>query len=130
MPGALCHCAGAFLHPRERQKAYALAPVDRALVWLGSNRELVALYGIKPHLISSEPFPIPIVREVAGTGERYDQLGVHPDGYLSYSPDGRMFAFFQVPSNGFASARASKVRNSMANANETAANLLNMKRPS
>jgi hypothetical protein len=34
------------------------------------------------------------VREVAGTGERYDQLGAEPDGYLSYSADGRMLAFF------------------------------------
>jgi hypothetical protein len=34
------------------------------------------------------------VREVAGTGDRYNQLGEHPDGYLSYSSDGRMFAFF------------------------------------
>ena len=34
------------------------------------------------------------VREVAGTGERYNQLGEHPEGYLSYLPDGRMVAFF------------------------------------
>ncbi len=34
------------------------------------------------------------VREVAGTGERYNQLGDHPDGYLNYSPDGRMLVFF------------------------------------
>ena len=34
------------------------------------------------------------VREIAGTGERYNQLGDHPDGYLSYSPDGRMLVFF------------------------------------
>jgi hypothetical protein len=34
------------------------------------------------------------VREVAGTGERYNQLGDHPDGYLSYSSDGRMLVFF------------------------------------
>jgi hypothetical protein len=34
------------------------------------------------------------VREVLGTGERYNQLGDHPDGYLSYSPDGRMLVFF------------------------------------
>lgn len=34
------------------------------------------------------------VREVAGTGERYNQLGDHPDGYISYSPDGRMLVFF------------------------------------
>jgi hypothetical protein len=34
------------------------------------------------------------VREVAGTGERYNQLGEHPDGYISYSPDGRMVVLF------------------------------------
>ncbi len=33
------------------------------------------------------------VREVAGTSERYDQLGPKPNGYISYSPDGRMYAF-------------------------------------
>ena len=34
------------------------------------------------------------VREVSGTGERYNQMGEQPDGYLSYSADGRMLAFF------------------------------------
>jgi hypothetical protein len=34
------------------------------------------------------------VREVAETGERYNQLGEHPDGYISYSPEGRMQVFF------------------------------------
>ena len=34
------------------------------------------------------------VREVAATSERYDQLGPHPDGYISYAPDGRMLVFF------------------------------------
>ena len=34
------------------------------------------------------------VREVTGTGERYNQMGEQPDGYLSYSADGRMVAFF------------------------------------
>jgi Lipocalin-like domain len=34
------------------------------------------------------------VREVAGTGEHYNQLGDHPDGYISYSADGRMLVFF------------------------------------
>jgi hypothetical protein len=34
------------------------------------------------------------VREVGGTGERYNHLGDHPDGYLAYSSDGRMLAFF------------------------------------
>lgn len=31
---------------------------------------------------------------VADTGERYYQLGEHPDGYLTYSSDGRMLALF------------------------------------
>jgi hypothetical protein len=30
------------------------------------------------------------VREVSGTGERYDSLGAHPHGYLNYSRDGHM----------------------------------------
>jgi Lipocalin-like domain len=32
------------------------------------------------------------VREVAATGERYNERGEHPTGYLSYAPDGRMYA--------------------------------------
>jgi len=34
------------------------------------------------------------VREVTGTGERYNQFGEHPDGYISYAPDGRMLVLF------------------------------------
>jgi hypothetical protein len=34
------------------------------------------------------------LREVAGTGERYNQMGEHPDGYISYAADGRMLVFF------------------------------------
>lgn len=34
------------------------------------------------------------VREVTGTGEHYNQLGDHPDGYISYTADGRMLVFF------------------------------------
>jgi hypothetical protein len=34
------------------------------------------------------------VREVAGAGDRYNQMGEHPDGYISYAADGRMLAFF------------------------------------
>jgi hypothetical protein len=34
------------------------------------------------------------VRDVAGAGERYNQPGAHPDGYLIYGADGRMMAFF------------------------------------
>ena len=32
------------------------------------------------------------VREVIATGQRYNELGEKPDGYISYLPDGRMFA--------------------------------------
>ena len=32
------------------------------------------------------------VREVTATGEKYNILGEHPTGYLSYSADGRMYA--------------------------------------
>jgi hypothetical protein len=31
-------------------------------------------------------------REVAATGERHNERGEHPNGYLSYSADGRMYA--------------------------------------
>ena len=31
-------------------------------------------------------------REVAGTSERYNQLGENPHGFLGYSSDGRMYA--------------------------------------
>ena len=34
------------------------------------------------------------LREVTGTGERYNQMGEHPDGYISYAADGRMLVFF------------------------------------
>jgi len=32
------------------------------------------------------------VREVTATGEKYNQMGEHPNGYLGYSADGRMYA--------------------------------------
>jgi Lipocalin-like domain len=32
------------------------------------------------------------VREVTATGQRYNEFGEHPDGYISYLPDGRMHA--------------------------------------
>jgi len=31
-------------------------------------------------------------REVPATGEKFNQMGEHPNGYLSYSADGRMYA--------------------------------------
>lgn len=32
------------------------------------------------------------VREITATGEKINQFGEHPNGYLSYSADGRMYA--------------------------------------
>jgi hypothetical protein len=32
------------------------------------------------------------LREVAATGERYNERGDHPNGYISYAADGRMYA--------------------------------------
>jgi hypothetical protein len=32
------------------------------------------------------------VREIAATGERYNERGEHPSGYLGYAADGRMYA--------------------------------------
>ncbi len=32
------------------------------------------------------------LREVSATGERYKERGEHPNGYLSYTADGRMYA--------------------------------------
>jgi maltose alpha-D-glucosyltransferase/alpha-amylase len=34
-----------------------------------------------------------LVSEVIATGQRSNPFGDHPDGYLSYSPDGRMYSF-------------------------------------
>jgi hypothetical protein len=33
-------------------------------------------------------------REVVATGARSNAFGEHPDGYISYAPDGRMYAIF------------------------------------
>jgi hypothetical protein len=34
------------------------------------------------------------VRQDISTGERRPALGEHPEGYLGYAPDGRMYALF------------------------------------
>ena len=34
------------------------------------------------------------VREVIATGERFNQFGDAPNGYIGYAPDGRMYAIF------------------------------------
>src|ERR1700675_2496336 len=35
------------------------------------------------------------VREVLSTGERYNPMGEHPNGYLSFSADGRMYTIIK-----------------------------------
>jgi hypothetical protein len=59
------------------------------------------LIALAPAIAMAEDNPIvgtwrlkSFVREVAGTGERYNQMGEHPDGYIMYAADGRMFVFF------------------------------------
>ena len=36
------------------------------------------------------------VREVIATGQRYNEFGEKPDGYISYLPDGRMHAILTI----------------------------------
>jgi len=38
------------------------------------------------------------IREVTATGEKYNQWGEHPIGYLNYSADGRMYAIITADS--------------------------------
>jgi hypothetical protein len=40
------------------------------------------------------------VREVAATEERYNERGEHPNGYLSYAADGRMYAIITWDNRG------------------------------
>jgi hypothetical protein len=37
-----------------------------------------------------------LVREVAATGERYLEFGEHPQGFIGYSGDGRMYAILMA----------------------------------
>lgn len=59
------------------------------------------LIAMMPAIAVAEDSPIvgtwklkSFVREVAGTGERYNQMGEHPDGYIMYSADRRMLVLF------------------------------------
>jgi hypothetical protein len=59
------------------------------------------LFALGPAVAAADDNPLlgtwrlkSFVREVAGTSERYNQMGEHPDGYLSYAVDGRMLVFF------------------------------------
>ncbi len=67
-------------------KTFCVAPLIMlclpALAWADPNT-LLGTWRLKS-----------FVREVVGTNERYNQLGEQPDGYLTYSSDGRMLALF------------------------------------
>ncbi len=52
-----------------------------AMVALAAENPIVGTWKLKS-----------MVFEVTTTGERGNQFGEHPDGYLSYSTDGRMYA--------------------------------------
>jgi Lipocalin-like domain len=55
--------------------------VFSSMVALGAENPIVGTWKLKS-----------MVFEVTATGERADQFGEHPDGYISYSADGRMYA--------------------------------------
>ena len=59
----------------------------------------VALIALLPSVAIADDAPIvgtwkiqSFVREVIATGERQNEFGEKPSGYISYQPDGRMFA--------------------------------------
>jgi hypothetical protein len=60
--------------------AYASALLLSSTIARGGDDMLIGTWKLKS-----------FVRELS-TGGRYNQLGEHPDGYLSYSSDGRMSA--------------------------------------
>jgi hypothetical protein len=66
-----------------------------AVQWLGSLALVLGLPSVSfadDHDLIGTWKLQSFVREITGSGERYNQLGEHPDGYLSYSADGRMYA--------------------------------------
>ncbi len=60
---------------------FALALILSATAARAADNPLIGTWKLKSY-----------VREVAATGERYNERGEHPNGYLSYAPDGRMYA--------------------------------------
>jgi hypothetical protein len=60
---------------------FALLLILPASAVRSADNPLVGTWKLKSYL-----------REVAATGERYNERGEHPNGYLAYSADGRMYA--------------------------------------
>jgi len=74
---------------------------DFGVVYIGE--ELFKISGAKRHIALADDNPIlgtwklkSFVREVTATGEKYNQMGEHPNGYLSYSADRRMYAILTM----------------------------------
>jgi hypothetical protein len=78
------HNLEAAYEPRERAMANLVVIV--ALFLLS-----VPAYAIDNSIVGTWKFES-FVREVTATGERQNEFGEKPGGYISYQPDGRMFA--------------------------------------
>jgi hypothetical protein len=61
----------------------AMAFVGAASAALAGDNPLIGTWKLKS-----------FVRQDVATGERRPALGEHPEGYLGYAPDGRMYALF------------------------------------
>jgi hypothetical protein len=64
-----------------KSTAFALILIFSSTVAWASDNLLTGTWKLKS-----------FVREIVETGERYNQLGEHPHGFLGYSSDGRMYA--------------------------------------
>jgi hypothetical protein len=62
---------------------FIAALVGSARVALASDISLLGTWKLKSFM-----------REDVATSERRPALGEHPDGYIGYAPDGRMYALF------------------------------------
>lgn len=63
--------------------AVTLATMFLSMIARADGKPLLGIWQLKS-----------FVREASATGERYNQLGDHPYGYIYYSPEGRMQVFF------------------------------------
>jgi Lipocalin-like domain len=83
------HDHGGSIHPAARLARLAIVAIC-VMALVGTAR--LALAGDNPLLGTWKLKSF--VRQDAATGERRPALGEHPEGYLGYAPDGRMYAIF------------------------------------
>jgi 3-carboxy-cis,cis-muconate cycloisomerase len=84
--------------------AFDLAPaVAAAARWVDPALKHAAQIVTKIQEVPLTPNANPVIgtwklrsyeREEIATGRRHNQFGDHPDGYIGYAPDGRMYAMF------------------------------------